>query len=466
MVSTSVDLGRDEDRFCAALEDAVAAGAPGLDERVQRDAIIRLRAGATANPGLLHLLAGGRWAQAGPPEPGADVVRHALGVPDVFCLVAPPGVNRALTVLEIVRAAAERGERVLIAASTTAALDTIVSRLPDGPMVVRTDQAGGGPGTLDAVAAGVQKRVLARSQAAAHRLDAWLGDPSPAKGWLRRLGTSLEEAREARKRADLSAAERDVVIAAARERLGGPVREARLAVEAAAVPEEPEHRLGEALLRAESSRLLRWRAPRLRARLARADAARAELAERHRALADERERLESAIDRDTEVRSATERAALADVAARRVLESAERSAHQLARMLTGVMAVPEWTADAAGLERLAGHCREAEPVLRARAGLIREWRQRAARPSRQLHPELLRYADVVATTCLGAGRPGHGDLEFDLVVVEDAGRVTVPVALVPLVRARRAVLVGSPSRGSVLDLLAARAPEANRADLS
>jgi hypothetical protein len=133
-------------------------------------------------------------------------------------------------------------------------------------------------------------------------------------------------------------------------------------------------------------------------------------------------------------------------------------------------------------------------VLRARAGLLREWRQRAARPTRQLHAELLRYADVVATTCLGAGRPEYGDLEFDLLVLEDAARVPVPEALVALVRARRAVLVGETGRpplrdpavvqawvsarcpseaaadeltalltGSVFERVAARAPARNRA---
>jgi hypothetical protein len=68
MASTSVDLERDEnDGFCAALESALAAaGIAGLDERIQRDAIVRLRAGATANPGLLPLLATGRYAPVPP----------------------------------------------------------------------------------------------------------------------------------------------------------------------------------------------------------------------------------------------------------------------------------------------------------------------------------------------------------------------------------------------------------------
>ncbi|MEV6300211.1 AAA domain-containing protein [Actinoplanes sp. NPDC051861] len=364
MASTSVDLGHDEGRdgrdegpadFCASLEAAVARNAAGLDARIQRDAIVRLR----ASPGLLALLSEGRWAEPGERSASTDVIQRALRVPDMFCLIAQPGVNRAQTVLEIVRSAAKRGERILITAPTAAALDTVVSRLPHGPTVIRTDR----DGHLATVAARLQRRILERSESSSKNLGAWLGEPSPAKGRLRRLNLTLDEARRARKQC------------------------------------------------------------------------------------------------------VTVRTPFTELAAQRALESAERSAHQLARMLTGVVPVPHWTADLRGLEAFAGHCGDLEPTLRARAGLIREWRQRAARPSRQLHAELLRYADIVVTTCLGAGRPEHADLDFDLLVVEDAGRVTTAEALVPLVRARRAVLAGTAARGSVLDHVLAHAPEANRAHL-
>ncbi|MEU4426232.1 AAA domain-containing protein, partial [Actinoplanes sp. NPDC024001] len=203
-----------------------------------------------------------------------------------------------------------------------------------------------------------------------------------------------------------------------------------------------------------------------------AAAARTALNRARQEYADRETHLDREVEQDPTVRAASDRAAFADLAAHRACESAERSAHQLARLLAEVTRVPEWAADPGGLTDFAERCAELEPVLRRRAALIREWRQRAARPSRQLHPELLRYADVVAATCLGAGRPEHGDLTFDLVVIEDAGRITVPAALVPLVRARRAVLAGEAGRrpatpsGSILDLLAARAPAANVARLS
>ncbi|SDS10355.1 AAA domain-containing protein [Actinoplanes derwentensis] len=498
MASTLVDLEHSSNRnegFCAALELAVAAAreigaAPGareigatagrdagLDERIQRDAILRLRAGRTVNPGLLSLLADGLFADhAG--DDGTDEVSRALAVPDLFCLVAPPGTSRTLTVLEIVRAAAERGERVLIAAPAAPAVEAIMSRLPPGATVIRTDQAGSGPGSITAAAAGVQQRILSRSQSAARALEPWLGEPSPALGWLRRLTTALDEAAEARERADRATAHQDTTVREARERLGAATRraeqdtdEARDTVTRTAAEVQA---LTAALRRAESSRLRRWSAGGLRRRLS--DAVRGAAAARsvwHQttvAYENNAHALDRAVEQDGIVRAAADRAAFAGLAALRALESAERSAHHLTRLLDGVAEAPAWIADPAGLAVFAEHCQGLEPVLRGRAGLLREWRQRAARPTRQLHPELLRYADVVAATCLDAGRPEHGDLEFDLLVLEDASRVGVPAALVPLVRARRAVLVGEMRRPPLRDTevvrawLAARCPAGTDAD--
>ncbi|MBO3741661.1 AAA domain-containing protein [Actinoplanes flavus] len=470
MASTLVDLDQPPYRnegFCAVLELAVAAAREldpgagrvpaarasrdaGLDERVQREAIRRLRSGAAVNPGLLPLLAEGRFATA---------------VPDLVCLVAEPGPARARTVLDIVREAAERGERVLLTAPAPPPVDAVIAHLPDGATVIRTDPAGSGPGSIDAASATVQQRILTRSQAAARSLEPWLGDPAPAHGWLRRLDNALTEAAEARERAGRAAAHHEATVRATRDRLGASLaaiaRERATAERAAAATAREVELLTAALRRAETSRLRRWRAGRLRTALSHAvrhaAAARSAFQQIDEGYAESAREHDIAVANDSVVRAAAERAAFADLAARRALESAERCAHQLTRMLDGVTARPEWTADQAGLTGFAERCRELEPTLRGRAGLLREWRQRATRPSRQLHAELLRYADVVATTCLGAGRPEHADLEYDLVVVEDASRVAVPAALVPLVRARRAVLVGETGRPPLRDVAVAQA---------
>ncbi len=83
------------------------------------------------------------------------------------------------------------------------------------------------------------------------------------------------------------------------------------------------------------------------------------------------------------------------------------------------------------------------PLLAARRELLTQWLAEAAGETTQLYPELLRYAPVLASTCTGAGsRPELTNLDFELAIVDEAGQIGVADALVPLVRARRAVLVG------------------------
>jgi energy-coupling factor transporter ATP-binding protein EcfA2 len=83
------------------------------------------------------------------------------------------------------------------------------------------------------------------------------------------------------------------------------------------------------------------------------------------------------------------------------------------------------------------------PMFTARAKLLAEWHDEVSRATDQLYPELVRYADVIAATCIGAAsRPELSAVDFDLAIVDEAGQIGVPDVLVPLVRARRGVLVG------------------------
>jgi serine/threonine protein kinase len=76
------------------------------------------------------------------------------------------------------------------------------------------------------------------------------------------------------------------------------------------------------------------------------------------------------------------------------------------------------------------------------AGLWDEWRRQFGRGI-PYEAALAKRSRVLAGTCLGsAGHPSVGRGEFDWVIVDEAGRATPPEILVPLLRGRRAVLVG------------------------
>jgi superfamily I DNA and/or RNA helicase len=153
-----------------------------------------------------------------------------------------------------------------------------------------------------------------------------------------------------------------------------------------------------------------------------------------------RAEMDEAIERDPTVRAHTERVVTAEAAAAGSEEAARQAAERLARLLQGVEPAPAPVDPAAFAEWYGAH----EPMLRERAQLLTEWRTRLRQPSEQLHAELIRYADVIGATCIGVGvqRNQLADLDFDLAVIDEAGQITLPSTLVPLTRARRAVLVG------------------------
>ena len=55
-------------------------------------------------------------------------------------------------------------------------------------------------------------------------------------------------------------------------------------------------------------------------------------------------------------------------------------------------------------------------------------------------------SNVVAATCLFSGNRGNGRpedrLTFDWVIIDEAGRATLPEALIPIVKAEKAIMVG------------------------
>lgn len=95
------------------------------------------------------------------------------------------------------------------------------------------------------------------------------------------------------------------------------------------------------------------------------------------------------------------------------------------------------------LEALFGEWQSWYARQASRRELLAEWRDMLQTRPQALYPPLIRSADVVGATCIGVATDARfEDLEFDLVIADEAGQIPVTDLLVPLVRARRAVLVG------------------------
>lgn len=73
--------------------------------------------------------------------------------------------------------------------------------------------------------------------------------------------------------------------------------------------------------------------------------------------------------------------------------------------------------------------------------MLENWRQIFGRHDDFVRP-IVERANIVAATCLITGGSMLRREEFDLAIVDESGRATAAELLVPLVRARRAILVG------------------------
>ena len=101
------------------------------------------------------------------------------------------------------------------------------------------------------------------------------------------------------------------------------------------------------------------------------------------------------------------------------------------------------TVTPAGVIDFITKARMGKDFIKPSLDLLEEWRELLRSRYQALYPTLIRLADVIGATCIGIGTDVRfDDLEFDMVIADEAGQIQVMDLLVPLVRAKRAILVG------------------------
>lgn len=82
-----------------------------------------------------------------------------------------------------------------------------------------------------------------------------------------------------------------------------------------------------------------------------------------------------------------------------------------------------------------------EPHTSELLALVHRWRKIFGKVDGFAKP-ILERANILAATCLMTGTRYLGEQDYDWAIIDEAGRATAPELLVPLTRARRAILVG------------------------
>ena len=444
----------------------------------QREAVELLRDRRAANTRLLSAMVDNRLERLRPvnAEPTARLdddqktaFRMALAVDDVLLVLGPPGTGKTRTISQIVGAVASApvqnrdNRRVLVTSHTNRAVDNVLPRLPGELLTVRVGNESavteeGKPYLLERLAADLREEVV---RGVAAGLDAY-GQVEHAASWGVELDRRIEAhaaatAGETRALAELTAARREFGGAAqalvdqwgTEHAAGGArLRRCETVIEKVLLRRQRAEDRGRRPVLGGLFRLLARRADR---RLVRAGADRTRLRELHEQARRELASAHHALDAATRDVPAV-RAALATLAAatraRTGADSAAGDAADACRTAIAAVALAPAVRDDPStrhedLQRLSSWLHATVPVLRSRARLLADWQTDASGETSQLYPELVRYADVLAATCVGAAsRPELSDVDFELAVVDEAGQIGMPDALIPLVRARRAVLVG------------------------
>ncbi|MEV5200148.1 ATP-binding protein [Streptomyces sp. NPDC053720] len=445
----------------------------------QRQAVASLRARDSKNPGLLPAVVehqvrpipatGARPHQALDPEQ-LHAFRKALTTEDLLVVLGPPGTGKTRTITEIAHTAATTSAadsgRVLVTSHTNRAVDNVLARLPQDLVVIRVGDESKVHADVKPLLLEEQSESLSEEirHAMAQRTQAYQ-EAAAVEPWTTELATRVQQvdshAEEAR---------------AADQRL-------RAAIQAAAAPAQ-EHLVALRLEEQQRRSILEDRTERAEWLRAKAHSERQRsnalfTGRLHRTRARRREEelatetaeieklnaLAPGILRRTEAASAeAERATREDpavVAARTTLQTAEghvaksvQSAYEAADMAVHALrsvvpgaALPARLRDpadgATALRALHGQLKDWLPVLSQRQELTQQWRAAIGQDPGQLVPELVRYAQVVGATCIGAAsRAELAGVDFDLGIVDEAGQIGIADTLVPLARVRRGVLVG------------------------
>lgn len=441
---------------------------------MQRKAVESLRARQARAPDLLSVMVDHRVRpiRAASPEPTEslddeqlDAFRKAVTVDDMFLVLGPPGTGKTRTISQIAQACADDGQRVLVTSHTNRAVDNLLGRLPHGLTAIRVGNDGkvtpeGQPYLLERQAAKLRQGVInatARSLPAYEHIDL-------AAGWARELDDQLGALSAIRDelapiRAELARARRavggDAQIRV--DRLGRAYRKREKALGRHRTrTERLDRRRNRALARTGwllLGVLFGWLLRRCDRRLSTEQETgqrlRDTLSQTQDALDKAEQELDAATRDDPAVRAA--RGVMSEATQRRgdCSVAALKAAHACRAIVSAVQTPPpvrdEGEPETAeqDLTNLRAWLATQLPLLTARASLLAGWHNEVSGATDQLYPELIRYADVIAATCIGAAsRPELSAVDFDLAIVDEAGQIAVTDVLVPLVRARRSVLVG------------------------
>lgn len=442
--------------------------------RTQQKAVEMLREGDSKNVHLLNVLVDQKYQpyrvnQVSPKESlnteQTNAFQRALVVPDMLLVLGPPGTGKTRTITEIAHQCGTRHQRVLVTSRTHKAVDNVLERLPDNLTVIRfghEDRVAGNMRhkLIDEQASELQKGILQRTTPMSDNLTRLMENKKTNEQRVSQLTLFLTRLSENFRRSEQISLQRTQVM----QRISAPyasklnelIQSLQAQYEALNRQRKKLQTLMQKRINADAkvsqpligfiftwiARYYQRRIDTTQEGIALAQDTYTETSTTQKQLREEVQRLFWA---DSEYRWCEDSLHTIGRDTEQLQEQTALLATTLQETVRGLVA--SWPdLNRLSIELLQQYATWYSTTLlqlEKKALLLQSWRGELASRTEQLYPELLRYADVVGATCIGvASARGIDDLEFDLAIVDEAGQICVPDLLVPLVRAKRAVLVG------------------------
>jgi hypothetical protein len=445
--------------------------------QIQRAAVWALRDAQAKNPQLLSIVADHQFAAYQAPDVPSDnqfnaaqrtFIARAEQVPDLLLVLGPPGTGKTHTIREIIRRAAQEQQRVLVTSQSNKALDNVLEGLLDERdlrvlRIGRPEKISPGIQQLliDEQARSIQADVLAQT-ASTHAVLSTLVHDWPR--WDLRLSDALllasawrrAERSEQQSIAQLHDWQRtchqkaqgtlDPALHQVEVRYAAISRVARQAARWVSLIDAFEQLRRWPLLGGLGALLGGWAHRRWSAAAATYRRAVASYGQDAASYL----RLRAAYRRQITASDAAVQLKATRAKAEHVRHDVERTAIEALNTLsatfeTGLGAAfarpPTVTSEA--IKRYVEAAAQARALADARLRLIEDWRTLLETRHQSLYGSLIREARVIGATCIGIGSDiRFDDLDFDLVIADEAGQIQAADLLVPLARAKRAILVG------------------------
>ncbi len=447
----------------------------------QQAAIALLKEGKAANPSLLSVLVDHSYQPYElalvPPKLGTlsreatEVVQRALAVPDLLLIHDTPTAEQLPITLKLLQAYSITQQRVLVVARSQHTLQRLLAQLPDELLVIHLqpdDRSASDVSSrsLKTLAHQIQQQLLARTENALPPLTRLAVSKKTLDQWVERLqrhiatlnsAGTLQHLQALRQRLAeveqvISAPFQPMLVEAAaelqqlEETLTSQKQKLENITERQAANEELRQKPAIGRLFTSVEHLAQsW----VKRQQALVDSLQAQFDTKKQAYQQARETMQQVINGDPEYAWYLQRLQEIENQRATILAEAKKATAILQEALQELIPAqpPLEPLDEMSLQYYLNWFTITKTLFEQQHALLQEWRSQLSQHEELLSANLLRYADVVCGTCADIAACRELDqVEFDLVIVEDAAQIVLPDLLIPLVKARRAILFGDPQR--------------------